>query len=401
MLEGRTVALGITGSVAAVKTVELAHELRRRGATVQAVMTPAAADIIHPWAVEFATGTEPITEITGAVEHVALCGRDGDADVLLLAPTTANTVGKIAAAIDDTPVTTAVTTALGADVPVVLAPAMHKPMYDHPGVLDALAQLREWGISIVEPRIAEGKAKLATIDAIATATARAATDDPLAGQHIVVTAGATATAIDPVRVLTNRSSGRMGRAIATACAVRGAKVTVVHGPVGTQPLADATASPRHDDPAMPYTTCHTVETTAEMIDAVEDTLPTADAVISAAAIGDYTTETAPEKLRSGTDRTLRLAPTPKLLDRVRNRRPELPLVAFKLEATTDEQAVIDAADTLRDRVDATFVVGNSTDTLGATATRVVLVDADGATTAQGSKADLAAGIVDELAARIT
>lgn len=142
MLEGVNVALGVTGSIAAVKVVELAHELRRRGASVRAVMTDAATGIIHPWAVEFATDDDAVTEITGRVEHVDLCGRDGWADVFLVAPATANTVGKIAAAIDDSPVTTTATTALGAGVPVVVAPAMHEPMYDHPGVLDAIERVR-------------------------------------------------------------------------------------------------------------------------------------------------------------------------------------------------------------------------------------------------------------------
>jgi len=120
MLAGTNVALGVTGSVAAVRVVELAHELRRQGASVRAVMTDSARSIVHPYAVEFATDNPVVTEITGAVEHVNLCGRDGWADVLLVAPATANTVGKLAAAIDDTPVTTTATTAFGADVPVVV-----------------------------------------------------------------------------------------------------------------------------------------------------------------------------------------------------------------------------------------------------------------------------------------
>ncbi|MFB6087653.1 MAG: flavoprotein, partial [Haloarculaceae archaeon] len=110
MLDGVNVALGVSGSIAAVKTVELAHELRRRGATVRAVTTDAAESIVHPWALEFATENPVVTEITGSVEHVELCGEEGWADVLLLAPATANTVGKVAAAVDDTPVTTCATT---------------------------------------------------------------------------------------------------------------------------------------------------------------------------------------------------------------------------------------------------------------------------------------------------
>src|SRR6056297_730831 len=210
MLDGVNVALGVCGSIAAVKTVELAHELRRRGAAVRAVMTDGARGIVHPWAVEFATDRDVVTELTGAVEHVELCGREGWADVFLIAPATANTVGKIASAVDDTPVTTCATTAMGADVPVVIAPAMHEPMYDHPGVLEAIERVESWGVEFVDPRIEEGKAKIASEEAIVTAVARATTPQDLAGRHVIVTSGATSESIDPIRVLTNRASGATG-----------------------------------------------------------------------------------------------------------------------------------------------------------------------------------------------
>ncbi|MDL0143102.1 bifunctional phosphopantothenoylcysteine decarboxylase/phosphopantothenate synthase, partial [Halobacterium salinarum] len=191
MLSGVNVAVGVTGSIAAVKVVEFVHELRRRGACVRAVMTESAQGIIHPWAVEFATENPVVTEITGTVPHVELCGRDGWADVFVVAPATANTVGKIAAAVDDSPVTTCVTTAVGADVPVVVVPAMHEPMYDHPGVRDAIDRVSSWGVSVVDPRIEEGKAKLPRESTIVHETARAAGEQPLAGTHVVVTSGAT------------------------------------------------------------------------------------------------------------------------------------------------------------------------------------------------------------------
>jgi len=306
MLAGTNVALGVSGSIAAVKTVELAHELRRQGAEVRAVTTEAARGIVHPWALEFATENPVVAEITGSVEHVELCGRDGWADVLLCAPATANTVGKMAAAIDDTPVTTTATTALGAGVPVVVAPAMHEPMYDHPGVLEAIERLESWGVGFVDPRVEEGKAKIATEEAIVLEAARAAGPRPLDGRRVVVTSGPTSEAIDPVRVLTNRASGRTGRAVAKACYVRGADVTLVH-----------------DGPETPYAETLPVESAAEMLDAVAEVAGTADALVSAAAIGDYTVEAAEEKLRSGRELTLELEPTPKLIDTVRAAHPEL------------------------------------------------------------------------------
>lgn len=401
MLSGVNVALGVTGSIAAVRTVELAHELRRRGASVRAVMTGGAQGIIHPWAVEFGTDNDVITELTGRVEHVELCGREGWADVLLIAPATANTVGKLAAAIDDSPVTTCATTAFGADVPIVVAPAMHEPMYDHPGVLGALDQLESWGVEFVAPRIEEEKAKIATEDAIALSVARAVRsrrgEAYLDGHEVVVTAGATAEPIDPVRVLTNRSSGKMGRAVARACYVAGADVTLVHGPVGPSPLDRDGATPKADDPTAPYADLVSVETSEEMIDAIENSIDDADALISAAAIGDYTTDEHTEKLRSGEDRSLDLRPTPKLIDAAREHDPELPIVGFKTETSGDDDAMVEAARSIMHRAELSFVVTNDASVMGSDTTRTLFVDSEAVTEHEGTKADVAGVIADRLA----
>jgi phosphopantothenoylcysteine decarboxylase/phosphopantothenate--cysteine ligase len=384
MLEGVNVALGVTGSIAAVKTVELAHELRRRGASVRGVLTGSAQGIVHPWAVEFATDEPVVTELTGAVEHVELCGRDGWADVLLVAPATANTVGKLAAAIDDTPVTTCATTALGADVPVLVAPAMHEPMYDHPGVLDAIERVQSWGVEFVDPRIEEGKAKIATADAIATAVAAATTADTLAGEHVVVTSGGTTESIDPVRTLSNRASGKTGRAVAKACTIRGADVTLVH-----------------DGPVVHYADVEAVESASEMLDAVLEHVEEADALVSAAAISDYTVETAPEKLSSGKDSfTLELHPTPKLIDTVREEVPKLPIVGFKVETEGGKEHLVERARDIIARTDLAFVVGNQASVMGEAETEAVLVRPGSVEEYAGSKPGLGARVAEELATEL-
>lgn len=381
MLDGVHVALGVCGSIAAVKTVELAHELRRQGAEVRAVMTSASEGIIHPWSLEYATENEVVTEITGRVEHVELCGVDGWADLLLVAPATANTVGKMAAAVDDTPVTTCATTAFGAGMPVVVVPAMHQPMYNHPGVLDAIDRIESWGVTFVDPRIEEGKAKIAAEETIVTELARATTGDPLAGQRVVVTSGATTESVDPIRTLSNRASGRTGRAVARACYTRGAEVVVVH-----------------DGPDLPWATVERVESAAEMLDAVLAHTGDADALLSAAAISDYTVETASAKLRSGqTNLTLDLRPTPKLLDAVRTEQPDLPIVGFKAETEGDDRALHEQARRLQRRVDLAFVVGNPASVMGETDTRALLVDGDDRETVEGSKSDLGTRVADRLA----
>ncbi|MEZ3164541.1 bifunctional phosphopantothenoylcysteine decarboxylase/phosphopantothenate--cysteine ligase CoaBC [Halorubrum sp. RMP-47] len=380
MLDGVNVALGVSGSIAAVKVVELAHELRRHGASVRAVMSPAATNIVHPWAVDFATDEPVVTEITGDVEHVELCGREGWADVLLLAPATANTAGKIAAAVDDTPVTTCATTALGADVPVVMAPAMHEPMYDHPGVLDALDRLESWGIRFADPRIEEGKAKIAAETDIVTEVARATTPQSLSGAHVVVTAGATKERIDPIRILTNRASGKTGRALARACYVRGARVTLVQ-----------------DGPDVPYADVVAVETADEMMDACRRTAATADALVSAAAISDFTADAVDEKIRSGSPLSVELEPTPKLIDSVREAYPDLPIVGFKAETSGDDEAMVAEAERIGDRVGLSFVVANDASVMGDKATRALLVGRGDTREFVGDKDGLGARVADELA----
>jgi phosphopantothenoylcysteine decarboxylase/phosphopantothenate--cysteine ligase len=395
MLAGVNVALGVTGSIAAVKVVELAHELRRHGASVRAVMSDSARGIVHPWAVEFATDEPVVAEITGQVEHVELCGRDGWADVLLLAPATANTVGKIAGAIDDTPVTTCATTALGAGVPVVVAPAMHEPMYDHPGVLDAIERVESWGVEFVEPRVEEGKAKIATEDAIALEVARATGQTPLDGKHVVVTSGATSEPIDPVRVLTNRASGKTGRAIARGCYVLGADVTLVHSLIGPRPIARESSIPGAAD--VPYADVTQVETAAEMLDGVSEAVSSgADALVSAAAISDYTVEAADEKIRSGQDLSLDLSPTPKLIDEIRAQ-SDLPIVGFKAETSGDDDAMVGKArETLR-RVGLSFVVANDASVMGGDETRALFVRENSVREHAGTKAALGRRVAAELA----
>ncbi|GAB7008443.1 bifunctional phosphopantothenoylcysteine decarboxylase/phosphopantothenate--cysteine ligase CoaBC [Halorubrum trueperi] len=382
MLQGVNVALGVSGSIAAVKVVELAHELRRHGASVRAVMSPAATNIVHPWAVDFASDEPVVTEITGDVEHVELCGRDGWADVLLLAPATANTAGKVAAAVDDTPVTTCATTAIGAGVPVVMAPAMHEPMYDHPGVIDALDALDAWGVTFADPRIEEGKAKIAAEREIVTEVARATTPQTLSGTHVVVTAGATKERIDPIRILTNRASGKTGRAVARALYVRGARVTLVQ-----------------DGSEVPYADVVAVETADEMMRACRQTAATADALISAAAISDFTADAVEEKIRSGSPLSVDLQPTPKLIDSVREAYPDLPIVGFKAETSGDDEAMIAEAERIRDRVGLAFVVANDATVMGEDETRVLLVGDEGTAPEEvaGTKVVVAGLIADRLA----
>jgi phosphopantothenoylcysteine decarboxylase/phosphopantothenate--cysteine ligase len=387
-LDGKTVVLGVTGSIAAVECVKIIHELRRRGAEVHVVTTDAARNIVHEWALGFASGNEVVTHITGGVEHVRFCGgvesdfeefRGAEADLFLIAPATANTVGKIASGIDDTPVTTFATTALGSGVPVAVAPAMHEPMYDHPGVVENLDKVEDWGVNIIPPKIEEDKAKLAGKEDIATECERMLSDGPLAGKRVVVTSGRTEEAVDPVRVLTTRSSGKTGRAVAKEAYVRGADVTIVHNYDGDARYADE----------------RRVESAGEMIGAaLEEVREGCDIFVSAAAISDYTVEAANTKIESGQDLVLEMEKVPKLIDKAREAAPEAFIVGFKAETGLDRDALAEEARGVMDRADLDLMVANDASVMGDDGTSVEILTEDQGESARGDKREVARTVLD-------
>jgi len=172
-LKDKRIVLCITGSVAAVECPKIARTLMRYGAEVFSVMSPMSQRIIHPYLMEWATGNTVVKELTGKIEHVALVGECPEkADLVLVAPATANTISKIACGIDDTPVTSVVSTAFGSKTPIIVVPAMHESMYNHPILTENIKKLKEFGIGFVGPRIEEGKAKIAETEEIVNAVLR-------------------------------------------------------------------------------------------------------------------------------------------------------------------------------------------------------------------------------------
>ncbi|MHA3963361.1 MAG: bifunctional phosphopantothenoylcysteine decarboxylase/phosphopantothenate--cysteine ligase CoaBC [Candidatus Thorarchaeota archaeon SMTZ1-45] len=329
LLEGKTIALGITGSVGAVECVALARTLMRHGAEVQTVMSRMAQRIIHPHLMEWATGNPVITELTGQIEHITLAGKhESHVDLLLIAPSTANTIGKIANGIDDTPVTTTASSAIGARIPMIIVPAMHESMYDHPVVIENIEKLRRMGITIVSPRMEEAKAKIPEVRTIVEHVLKVLGPRDLEGKHFIVTAGPTRGWIDRVRYVTNPSTGKMGIAVAGELIRRGATVSLVLGPTTEQgpDLADI----------------HRVSTSAEMLDTVMSQLSArkTDAFISTAAVLDYVpSKKEDSKMASGTESlNIELIPTKKIIEEARKTHKDLFIVGFKVESgVTDEE----------------------------------------------------------------
>lgn len=327
ILAGKRIIMALTGSVAVMRSLDIARALMRHGATVIPVMSPAATRLVGPDLVHWATGIAPITVLTGANEHVALAGNEGTpADLLLIAPATANTVGKIVHGIDDTPVTTIAATALGQGLPVLLAPAMHEPMHTNPAIQRNLEAARSMGIGVVESQVIEGKAKMAGVQHIVDASIRAirSQTSALAGRSVLITAGRTVEYLDPVRVITNNSTGKMGVALARAAYHEGADVTLVYG--------KGTAIPPEGVDVIRVETAD--QMLREVLACLERDRKPVDVVIAAAAVGDWKarqrseTKTATHGVK---ELSVDLLPTPKIIDEVRRQNPTLRLVAFRAQ----------------------------------------------------------------------
>lgn len=368
-LEGKCILLGVTGSIAAVETVKLVHSLRRSGAVVQAVMSQAACGIIHPDALTYACGRQAITRISGLVEHVQYCGDDGEADLILIAPATANTISKIACGIDDTPVTTFATTALGRRMPFIVVPAMHHAMFRHTGVTDNLDRLQSYGIEIIGPRVEEGKAKIAEISDIILACERQLLGSPLLGKRVVITSGRCEEPVDDVRILTTRSSGMMGQELAKAAYRLGADVTLIH---------------RDYLPAVDNVITSSAES---MYEAVRHELSKSpvDLYISAAAVSDYAPKRYQGKIPSGNEISIVLQPLPKILDYAVSHARKT--IAFKL----GENSVLEALPLLEKGV--SLVAANTPDTMGAAAGMYTCIDQEGMIEIGGTKEEIALQIL--------
>lgn len=279
MLKGKTVVLGVTGGIAAYKAASVASLLVKQHADVQVLMTENATNFITPITFEQLTGNKALVDTfdrnyRSNVEHIAVADR---ADFVLIAPATANVIAKLAHGLADDMLTT---TVLACDCPKAIAPAMNTKMYENPVTQDNLAALRRYGWEVVEPASgrlacgAVGKGKLPEPETLLEVCLHgAAHEKDMAGLRVLVTAGPTQEPLDPVRYLTNHSSGRMGYAIAKAAARRGANVTLVSGKV--------------DLPRPGYVDVVDITTAQDMYEAVTSRAPEMDIIIKAAAVADY------------------------------------------------------------------------------------------------------------------
>jgi len=378
------IVLCVTGSVAAVETVKLARELKRQGFKVKCFMSDGACDIINPYALEFATGEQVVTQLTGDIEHV----KYARADLILVAPATANVISKFAYKIADNPINTLLVTAFGYDTPIIMVPSMHESMYR--AVEENIQKLKNEGIVFVEPRQEENKAKFPSIPDIVLKVEKNTSKGDFAGKKVLVSAGATYEDIDPIRGITNRSSGKMGVEIAKEAFRRGAEVTLLCGRVeiGLPSIFRVIR----------------VGSALEMQLEVEGLVLDQDVFLSAAAVSDFTLEKETHKVSSHDDITLQLRPAPKIINRVKVINPEIFLVAFKADYNVSNEEIVESARQRMEESRADLVVANDVAVPGAgfasDENQVLLIDEHVRKVPLTSKKEIAGKIIDKVVQRI-
>lgn len=392
-MKGKKIVLGITGSIAAYKAAVLTRGLIKKGAEVQIVITPAGKEFITPITLSALTSKPVISEFFSQ--------RDGTwhshvdlglwADAMIVAPATASTIGKMAHGIADNML---VTTYLSMKAPVFVAPAMDLDMFAHPSTQHNLDILRSYGNHIIEPAAGElashliGKGRMEEPEKIIEVLEQFfASRQDLQGRKVVITAGPTYEKIDPVRFIGNYSSGKMGYALAEECAERGAEVTLISGPVSLNPV---------------HPNIHriSVESAAQMHQAVISSFSSADAGILCAAVADFTPEECSnQKIKRGEDDlVIRLKPTHDIASELGKMKTENQrLVGFALE-TNDEIA---HAQSKLERKNLDFIVMNSLNDAGAgfrcDTNKISIIDAQGITSyLLKPKKEVAKDIVDKL-----
>lgn len=390
------VVLGVTGSVAAYRACDVARELMRNGFEVRACLSRSAAEFVTPALFEALTGKPVLTDVfdepvKGRMAHIDWAR---DARVLLVCPATANAIAVLASGASEDMFTTI---AQASRAPMIIAPAMNPDMYSSIPNQENLAKLRDRGAVVVEPLEGEvacgeqGQGKLASVGAIVAAVLEAGyRSNLMAGRRIVITAGPTRELIDPVRFISNRSSGKMGYELARAALQMGASVALISGPVAlTAPTGAELLR---------------VTSAQEMKDAVLTAIQNADLLIGAAAVADYrAVAVAPEKIKKSGDMQLRLIENPDILSESHRARPELPIVGFAAETTDHERGAKDKIDKKGLFAIAMNDVSRRDIGFDANENELVLYFADGEVTLiqKSSKFNVAVAMLERIATRLS
>lgn len=376
-LNGNRVVLCISGSIAATECVKLARELIRHGAEVVPVMTEAATRLVTPDAIRFACGIQPITELTGDVEHLTVFS-EPKKTVVLVAPATANVISKISVAIADDALTTVCLNALGLGVPLLISPAMGKSMLANPFLARNMERLRRQGVMVLPTFIEEGEAKMIDSTTIVEHVARLLSRGLLKGRQVLVVGGASEEAIDDVRLVSSRSSGKTALEIASVAFEEKANVHLWCGRVTAEE---------------PYfIKCTPFESVSGLIDRLKGRK--FDIVIVPASLADFIPPRTKGKISSSRGGLrLDMRPAPKFIEEIRGKCRVL--VAFKAEVGEDSQVIANATKRLKE-TGADIIVANNISEVGPDETRAHIITKEGVETYKGGKRGLAEAIVGKI-----
>lgn len=381
-LSNKKIILGITGSIACVECVRLSRELIRHGADVIPVMTKAATELICPDALWFATGNQPIIKLTGKTEHVFYCGRVKDpADLLLISPCTSNTISKIAHGIDDTPVTTFASTAIGSRIPIMIVPAMHLSMYDHKIIQSNIKKCKKIGIDFVDPNLEGNKAKMAGVDEIVANVIRKTGKKDLSGKNILIIGGSTSEKIDDVRNISNTSSGKTAVWLAKNCFFRGADTTLWYG--------------QSPETVPNYIKKIDFSSNSDILKLLKKTdMKNYDMIFICAAISDYTIKKHEGKISSDKETLeIKLKKTEKIISKIRKISPNSKIVGFKLE--DDEKKLKNKSFDFLKQNKLDLIVGNTLNALGNEENKIFITNKKGETFhKKGKKEEITNIIID-------
>ena len=345
-LNGKRIVLCVAGSVAAYKAIELARLLMRHGADVKCVTSNAVTKLIQPEYFKWATGNDVITKLTGELEHIRLADYN-QSDLMVVYPATANTLGKLANGIDDTPVSTVLTVGFGSKIPILMCLAMHASMYENSAVKKNIQFLKN-KIQFLAPKMIEGKAKSPEPeDVLENVLKKFGSSSLLKNKKILMTAGPTIEQIDPIRAITNQSSGKTGVSLASELISAGAKVTFVYGPGREKPPKGAKII--------------NVLSSKEMHVTIKSELKKKfDIVIMAAAIADYVPTVQSEKKIKSSKSTMniRLKKAPKIIDEIKKYQKNVFLVGFKAETNLTKSQLIKSAEKKLRESSADMIIAN-------------------------------------------
>ena len=377
-LEGKNVWVGVTGSVSCVETVGIIRELLRYGARVTVVANRAALELVGEKSLEFACGKPIIKEITGQVEHVIAAH---EADLLMITPCCATSLGKMVNGIGDNPPMLVALTCIGAKTPMIVAPAMDKNMSDSDIVQKNMKSVKKFA-NVIEPVMIEGKAKLPSKERLVAEACKMAGPKSLDRKKVLIMGGGSSEPIDDVRVVSNRSSGRMAISLAESAFAMGADVDLWLGNAS-------------------YECGNWIKTTRfealSKLRSLVKGMKRYDAVVVPAALSDFIPERAKGKLDSAKPITLKMKKAPKIINDIRKKHKGL-LYVFKLGARISEKELLAKAKVLLKN--ANCVIANHSKSMGSDKSKVAIIDKKNIVWISGSKVEISNKILDKIASEL-